>query len=228
MNIFYEINLNVILYIFIIDCLAIISPGPDFFMVVKNSVNATYKAGMYTAFGIVLGSVIMFTAGIFGVAALVINNAILFKIFKFIGAGYLFYIATKSLLSIFKQDPNNKSDIMDTTNTTEANSNHHSNQYSNQESSKIASTPLIATKYIISGLICNLTNPKALLFLLALSTYLLEHGDPSSDGIIIIILCNLFALIWFLIVAKIFSNKKITFMTFRAFISKDRIELSSF
>lgn len=175
-------HIQVITYVLVIDFLAILSPGPDFFMVLRNSMAGSLKAGFYTTLGISLGSTIMFSLGIFGVGAIVASSPILFSIVKIAGGLYLGYLGIKSLLARV--------------------------QIAEPQLVELNNDNSMA-QYFQIGLICNLTNPKALMFIVSLSTYAVEHGNPYSDGIVIIIGSLFATFVWFTLVSLIISHMRV-------------------
>ena len=83
----------------LIIILAAISPGPDFAMVVKNALSRNRMSGIFTALGVSFSMVIHSTYCILGLAIVISQSLLLFSIVKYIGAAYLIYIGTKSLLA---------------------------------------------------------------------------------------------------------------------------------
>ena len=73
-----------------------ISPGPDFFMVSRNSMMYNKKAGIYTAIGISIAIWLHVAYSIAGLAILISKSLFLFSIFKYIGAAYLIFIGVKT------------------------------------------------------------------------------------------------------------------------------------
>ena len=185
----FSLNWSVIVYVVFIDFLAIMSPGPDFFMVLKNSLTKSHKAGIYTTLGISLGCFILFLLGVLGVGALIAQNKILFTILKFAGALYLIYLAIKSLI--------NKSEVSEP-------------QLVYDENSKAS-----VWEYFKIGLVCNLTNPKAMMFIITLAAYITEKGNPYTDGIVISIITCINTLIWFSLVSIVFGSIKVRKVFYR-------------
>jgi threonine/homoserine/homoserine lactone efflux protein len=185
-------HIDVILYVLLIDFLAILSPGPDFFMVIRNSMSGSLKTGIYTTIGISLGSMIVFSLGIFGVGAIVANSKLLFNIIKIAGSLYLAYLGLKSLWA---------------------------RTYIVEPQLAYAEREKNPSQYFRIGLVCNLTNPKALMFITALSTYVAEHGNPYFDGIVIIVGSTVATFLWFVLVSMLFSRMRIR----QIFYKKQRI-----
>ena len=80
-----------------ITLLAIISPGPDFAMVTRNSLLLSRRAGVLTALGIGLGVLVHVTYTLLGVGLLIQKSPWLFSTLKLVGAIYLIYLGVKML-----------------------------------------------------------------------------------------------------------------------------------
>lgn len=173
---------NVISYVLFIDFLAIMSPGPDFFMVLKNSLTGSLKFGILTALGIMLGTLITFTLCMLGVGIIVAENHILFTLVKVAGAIYLAYLGISAIFSKAKVD--------------ELQLVKHNQKLDTQN----------LKTYFKIGLLCNLTNPKAMMFMTALSAYVAVHGSPKLDGTVIVAISTFLTGLWFVSVATLFGN----------------------
>ena len=182
---------DVIAYVLIIDLLAIMSPGPDFFMVLRNSVTKSHKAGYYTALGISLGSTLVYFLGIFGIGLLVADNKYLFMGVKVAGCLYLSYLALRSIFSVATVE--------------EPQLVYHDDGQGN----------INFGEYFRIGLWCNLANPKAFMFIVALSTYIIKHGNPYTDGVVVVIGSFIATIVWFFLVALIFGNVRIRKVFYR-------------
>lgn len=176
-------HFHVILYVLLIDILAIISPGPDFFMVLRNTLSHGKKAGFYTTLGITCGGALAFTLSLFGIGVLIAKSHLLFFILKLIGGIYLIYIA---LGSIF-----NKVNIVE----------------DNLDDNEIHA--ISSSYYFKVGFFCNITNPKSWMFILGLSTYIAQNGNTLIDGSIITVLSTFSVFLWFKIVSYIFGKARI-------------------
>jgi threonine/homoserine/homoserine lactone efflux protein len=176
-------HLDVILYVLLIDTLAIISPGPDFFMVLRNTLSHGKRAGFYTILGITLGGTIGFIVSLLGIGIIITKSPTIFTILKVSGGLYLGYIA---LISIFS-----KVNIID----------------GNLDDNTIHD---ISRKYYFKvGLLCNITNPKSWMFIIGLSTYVSQNGNVFIDGAIISTISAISVFVWFSIVSYIFGKAKI-------------------
>ncbi|MBJ2247484.1 LysE family translocator [Pseudomonas haemolytica] len=88
-----------LLAVITITLLAVISPGPDFAMVSRNSLILSRRAGVLTALGIGLGVLVHVTYTLVGVGLVIQQSLWLFNAIKLIGAVYLVYLGVKMLRS---------------------------------------------------------------------------------------------------------------------------------
>jgi RhtB (resistance to homoserine/threonine) family protein len=128
--------------------LAAISPGPDFAMVAKNSLMCSRKIGIFTAAGVSMSILIHAAYCILGLAIVISQSLLAFHIIKYLGAFYLIYVGIKSLFAKY---------------------NHSLNITHSQIS-------ISCKQAFFQGLLCNLLNPKAIMFLLAFFTLLVKPG----------------------------------------------------
>lgn len=91
--------LPLILSVTAIHLLAVVSPGPDFIVAIKNALTYSRKTGFFTALGFALGISVHLLYCVFGLAILISQSLLLFSIIKFLGAGYLIYIGVLSFLA---------------------------------------------------------------------------------------------------------------------------------
>ncbi|MFT0182435.1 LysE family translocator [Pseudomonas benzopyrenica] len=98
--------MNEILAVALITILAVISPGPDFAMVTRNSFLHGRKAGLKAALGIACGVQIHVFYTVFGIALLIVQSPRLLFAMKLLGAAYLIYIGIKSFTNKNRVDLN--------------------------------------------------------------------------------------------------------------------------
>jgi threonine/homoserine/homoserine lactone efflux protein len=175
--------------------LAVISPGPDFVMALKNSLTYSRKTGIYTAIGFGMGIGVHILYSFAGLAILISQSEGLFNMIKYLGAAYLFYIGIKSIL-----EKSNKISVGSTKHIQDI-------------------TPL---KAISMGFLTNVLNPKASLFFLSLFTYILQSHPNSGTLIIISALLMINTTIWFSLVAIFFNIPYIQklYFQYQIYISK--------
>ena len=188
-------NFTLIGTVALLNLLAAMSPGPDFVMSVKNSLNYSRKTGIFTGIGIGLGIGIHITYCAAGIGFIISKSLTVFTIIKFIGAAYLIYMGVSSIFT-------NKSSIKIT------------------EEKK--PTDLTKFQAIKIGFLTNLLNPKATLFFLGLFTFVINHETPFYVILIISFIMITTAITWFTLVAIFFTQKRVraTFLKFENIINK--------
>ena len=168
--------------VLLIHLLAVMSPGPDFIMALRNSLTYSRKTGIYTALGFGIGIGVHVVYCVLGLALIISTSEIAFNIIKYMGVAYLVYIGIVSLVSktsdidVGKED--NLSDI----------------------------SPL---KAIRIGFLTNVLNPKATLFFLSLFTFVIGPDVPSSVSWLLGIMMMVNTSIWFSLVAIFFTQSRI-------------------
>lgn len=76
-----------------------LTPGPDVLYIVTQGLKGGVRAGLVAALGIVSGCFVHVFAAAFGVGALLAASTTAFTALKWVGAGYLFWMGLKLLLS---------------------------------------------------------------------------------------------------------------------------------
>ena len=71
----------------VIATLAMVSPGPDFVLVVKNAARHSRQAALMTTLGINLGIAVHMSYCILGLALIIAQTPWLFGLLKYAGAG---------------------------------------------------------------------------------------------------------------------------------------------
>ena len=157
-----------------------ISPGPDFFMVSRNSIIHSKISGIYSALGIGLAIWIHVAYSIAGLAILISKSILLFSVIKYIGAIYLMFIGFKTMFS--------KTNI----------------------EGKIIKTSQVKAynkiKSFKNGFITNALNPKTTIFFLSIFTQVVSIDTPLIIQISYGAIISLAHFIWFYCVAIFFSH----------------------
>jgi len=83
----------------IITLITVITPGPDFVVVVKNTVGVSRRAGFLTAFGIATAIWVHIFYSIVAVQFVATQSEFIFEVIRLLGATYLFWLGWKSLTS---------------------------------------------------------------------------------------------------------------------------------
>lgn len=167
-----------LLTITIIQLLAIMSPGPDFAIICRNSLVYSRRTGLYSALGISLGIIVHVTYTLVGIGLIISRSIVLFSAIKFLGAAYLIYIGYKSL----KAKPNVKIDSIK----------------SKQDLSRLQAIKI--------GFITNILNPKVTLFFFSLFTQVISPNTSASLRALYGLQMFVFTLGWFSLLAVIISH----------------------
>lgn len=80
------------------------SPGPATLGIAATSMDMGRRAGLTFALGILFGGATWGIAAALGMSALMIANAWVFEVLRYVGAAYLLYLATKSLRSALSKN----------------------------------------------------------------------------------------------------------------------------
>ncbi|ETS32442.1 lysine transporter LysE [Photorhabdus temperata] len=167
------------LFVITISTLGMLSPGPDFFLVVKNAIRYQRPAAMMTVMGLIAAIACHMVYCVAGLAILITTTPWLFNLMKYAGAAYLIWIGINSLLS----RGGNTVTLDD-------------------------QTRQIVTfkKAFMQGFLCNLLNPKATLFFLAIFTQILNVNSGVDEKLwYAFIIWSLAAIYWPLLVILIQS-----------------------
>lgn len=162
-----------------VHILAVMSPGPDFMMVTRNTLVYSRRAGIYSSLGLGLGIGVHIAYSLLGIGFIISKSIVLFNIMKYVGAAYLFYIGYQSLTA--KTSHLNLKD-------------------------KEKRRDLGKFEAIKIGFITNVTNPKATLFFLALFTQVINPSTPILVQLLYGIEMMVATALWFVIVSYIFSH----------------------
>ncbi len=164
--------------------LAVMSPGPDFVVVSKNSLSYSRRIGIYTALGVALGIGVHVGYSLLGVGLLISRSILLFNVIKIFGAVYLLYLGYKMIRS----KPTVDKEVTETV----------------EKKDKTNFTPFAAIK---NGFLVNVLNPKATLFFLALFTQVIDPVTPGFVKLIYGIEMIVMTFVWFTIISFLFSHK---------------------
>ncbi len=163
-----------------IHLLAVMSPGPDFIMIARNSFVYSRKIGIYSALGLGLGICVHVTYSLVGIGFIISKSIVLFSLLKYLGAGYLIYIGYKSLRAKKRSQETFVADTIQPT-------------IGNFQAVKI-------------GFFTNVLNPKATLFFFSLFTQVINPKTPVFMQVVYGIEMCIATFVWFSFVSIILSN----------------------
>lgn len=172
---------NEFLGLALVHFLIVISPGPDFAITLRQSIRFGRKAGIYTALGIGAGISVHVIYTLIGVSALMHTSAWLMNIAKFIGCAYLVYLG----INFLRSKPQDLSQVLNSQKDMQAQTGRHA---------------------FWMGFMTNATNPKAMLFFLAIFTTLVSESTPISIKLFYAIWMCLVNAAWFMSISLLFSS----------------------
>ena len=166
----------------LVHLLAVASPGPDFAIVLRESVSNGRHAGIWTALGV--GSGILLHVGycLLGIGLIVSQSIVLFNLLKWLAAAYLIYIGIRALQAR-PADPASAELAPLTTRSPRA---------------------AFARGFVTNGL-----NPKATLFFLSLFTLVISPQTPLLVQAGYGLYLALATAVWFCAVALLFSQARV-------------------
>ena len=128
----------------------VLVPGPDFAVVTKNTLVGGYRRGRWTALGVSNSNLVQGTVAAFGLSALIVKVQPLFEAIKWAGVAYLVYLGAQAIRSAVR------------------------GQYAQiSDEAQSAKQGLAGWR---QGFISNITNPKVLVFYLAVLPQFLTPG----------------------------------------------------
>lgn len=172
-----------LLTVALIHLLAVASPGPDFAIVVRESVAHGRRAGTWTAIGVGTGIFVHVAYSLLGIGLIVSQSIVLFNALKWLAAAYLLYIGIKALRAR-PADP----------------------AAAEAELTREVRSPRGA---FVTGFVTNGLNPKATLFFLSLFTVVINPHTPLTvqAGYGLYLACA--TAVWFCLVAMLFSQERV-------------------
>ncbi len=165
----------------VVHLLAVIAPGPDFAVAVRQTVRFGRRTGIYTALGIGAGMSVHLIYTLIGVAALLNTTPWLMKAARWIGAAYILYLGIRFLLS----RPGTDSSVV-------------------EAGAPVAATQSAGRSFAI-GFMTNATNPKATLFFLAAFTTLVSAQTPLAVQALYGLWMSVVNAAWFVLVSVALS-----------------------
>ncbi|PID58439.1 MAG: MFS transporter [Gammaproteobacteria bacterium] len=162
-----------------VHLLAAASPGPDFVLVSQHTLKYGRKAGLWCSLGVALGLSIHIIYSILGLATVVANSTTLLWAIKLLGGCYLIYLGIQGLRS------------QATPLTASVNQGH--------------TASLAVKKSLSMGFACNVLNPKAPIYFIAVFTVVLSPDLPWYQLAIYGLWMMILQWFWFAFVAALLS-----------------------
>ena len=166
--------------------IAAISPGPDFAMVVRQSIVHGRRTALLTSAGIASAILVHGTYTILGLGFVVTQSLLLFNILKILGAGYLLWLGISAIRAPAPQPP------------------------ASLDSTALPTlSEISATRAFVIGFLTNLLNPKAMLFFLSLFTTLVDAHRAVALKSLYVGSMSVILFAWFVLVSLFFTTPTI-------------------
>ncbi len=171
--------LNILSFLLVFT-LAIISPGPNFLLVAGTSLAGSRRAALQTAFGVAVGSGIFALSGLVGLLVLVKTLPYFDTLMPIAGGAYLLYLGIRMI---------------------------------RERSVVLAAEPGVSQPdshlaAFRTGLLTNLTNPKAWAFYLSMFTLMLAPGCPLWGKALLALLMFLISYGWYTTVVLLMTDRR--------------------
>ena len=155
----------------LIHMAGLISPGPDFALVLKNSTDMSRKLALISATGIALGVATHATLSVTGVSLLIQQSETLYAIIQWGGIGYLAWLGGTTLKSVFSQ--------------------------AWAPTSQAPAVKKGRWQALSLGYLTNLLNPKALMYFIGMVAAIVPAQLSMQNRIWLIVELFLLTLLWF-------------------------------
>lgn len=164
---------------------SLISPGPDFLMVVQSSLRYCRKTAIWVAFGISAAEMIHVTYTLLGIGWLIARSVWAFTILKWLGGAYLVYIGISALRS-------KKMSLIN-----------------DPIAAEMLTSSLPRMRAFGRGFLTNALNVKAAFFTLSLFTVLVSPKTPVSMQLVYAAFVQISTFLWFSLVALFLTSPRI-------------------
>lgn len=179
----FSIYLNEFLILASALFIALLSPGPDFAMILKQSISYGKRSSIFASIGIGLGISVHVIYTILGIGLVISKSIVLFNLIKYLGAVYLIYLGYMSL----------KSKGMNLDNSSLERKKENMSNF----------------KSFLIGFLTNALNPKATLFFLSMFTVVVSIDTPLYVQSLYGVFCIFATMLWFVGISLILSHNKV-------------------
>lgn len=162
--------------------IALIIPGPDFAIVLKQSITHGKKTALYTSLGIGTALSIHVALGLLGTSILIAQSDVAFSSLQYLGAAYLLYLGMKSIRAT--PSPSEKAET------------------------KRPLKPSLRHAFL-SGFFTNALNPKVTLFCLSLFSVIIAPTTSTEARLIYAAYMSLSTVTWFSFLSVVLGNTKV-------------------
>ena len=203
-----------------VHLLAAASPGPDFILVSQQTLAKGRRTGLICSVGITLGLSIHIIYSVLGLATLIAHSQPLLTAIKWLGGSYLIYLGWQGIQAKPKKslDSANSADATDsvvsvsqkalakqTTSTNHAELSDKAISTKKYSTKKLPSDTESIASILRRGFFCNVFNPKAPVYFVAIFTLVLSPDIPLWQLAIYGVWMMVLQLAWFSTVVMLLS-----------------------
>lgn len=174
-----------------VHLLAVASPGPDFAIILKQSIRYDRRTAIFTSFGIAAGILLHVTYSLVGIGLLIASDERLFTALKYIAASYFCYIAWHSLRS---KKPNNSSEEL----------------LVQSREGGVNQFPS-AKKAFFTGFLINGLNVKATLFFVSLFSVIIAPDTPFAIKLSYGLYMTIATGVWFVFLSYLLTHHRVRY-----------------
>lgn len=172
----------------VVHLLAVASPGPDFAIILKQSIRYDRRTAVFTSFGIATGILLHVTYSLVGIGLIIASDERLFTGLKYIAASYFCYLAWHSLRA--KKPDNTQGDL-------------------GVIGGELASDYPSIKKAFFTGFLINGLNVKATLFFVSLFSVIIIPQTPFVIKLSYGLYMTLATAAWFVFLSYLLTHPKI-------------------
>ncbi|MGL4712992.1 MAG: LysE family translocator [Shewanella sp.] len=198
-------DLSLLLTLAVIHTVALISPGPDFAIMVKIATQQSRSTAIATAIGVSVAILVHTILSLTGVSLLIKSSDTLYLLVQIVGASYLAWMGFGALRAALVALATRKT----------SGSTHAGQQIKAIDAADVKGVAaglgmaMSCWQGFSTGLYTNILNPKALIFFLTLFSTLITPSVTTSTKIASVILLLSLSLIWFGFLAVMLSKARV-------------------
>tara|TARA_R110001592_G_scaffold7740_2_gene42839 strand:- start:6825 stop:7517 length:693 start_codon:yes stop_codon:yes gene_type:complete len=188
-----------------VHLLAVASPGPDFAIILKQSIRYGRRTAIVTSFGIATGISLHVTYSLVGIGLIIASDERLFTALKYIAASYFCYVAWHGLRAKKPKDSRNELRVT----SSEENIERGELQVSNgkDKNEQIPS----AKKAFFTGFLINGLNVKATLFFVSLFSVIIAPETPFFIKLSYGLYMVLATAAWFVFLSYLLTHHRVRY-----------------
>lgn len=141
---------NALLAFAVASVILVAVPGPSVLFVIGRSLALGRRGGLLSVLGNTLGVLVQIAAVAFGIGAVIAGSAVLFTVVKVVGAAYLAYLGVQAI--------------------------RHRREGMSEHALSVRPLPTPAARVLWQGFVVGVTNPKAIVFFLAVLPQFVDFG----------------------------------------------------